>query len=124
MVPLSSFEENFSDALIPALEQAYETSDIAIKALVLTNPHNPLAICYSKETLVACLKFCEQHKLHFISDELYAMSVFPNTKMKDPLPFTSILSVDLEDISVDASRVHMVWSMSKDMGQSGIRMVS
>ncbi|KAL1604778.1 putative secondary metabolism biosynthetic enzyme [Paraconiothyrium brasiliense] len=122
LVPISNFEENFTDALIPALEQAYESSDIPIKALILTNPHNPLAVCYSKKTLTECLKFCDKHKLHFVSDEIYALSVFPNPKIKKALPFTSILSVDLEDIAVDASRVHMVWSMSKDFGQSGIRM--
>lgn len=51
------------------------------------------------------------------------MSVFSNPKMKNAHPFTSVLSLDLVTIGIDPSRVHMVWSMSKDFGQSGIRMV-
>jgi aspartate/methionine/tyrosine aminotransferase len=123
LVPLSGFEHNFTDSLIPALEEAYLSSDIPIKALILTNPHNPLAVCYPQKTLIECLKFCEKHRLHFISDEIYALSVFRNSQIKNPIPFTSILSIDLEKIGVNGSRVHMVWSMSKDFGQSGIRMV-
>jgi aspartate/methionine/tyrosine aminotransferase len=123
LATLPGIDANFTDELISALEEAYTASSVPIKALIITNPNNPLAVCYSKDLLVKCLKFCEKYQLHFISDEIYALSVFKNPEIVEPTPFTSILSLDLEHVGVDPSRVHMVWSMSKDFGQSGIRMV-
>lgn len=42
------------------------------------------------------------------------------------IPFISVLALDMstENEEVDRSRVHVVWSLSKDFGSSGIRMVS
>ncbi|KAF2014421.1 PLP-dependent transferase [Aaosphaeria arxii CBS 175.79] len=122
LVSLPSFDDNFSDKLIGALEQAYENATIPIKALIITNPHNPLAVCYPKSVLEACLRFCEKHDLHFISDEIYALSIFPNPEITENHQFVSALSINLDSIGVDPSRVHVVWSMSKDFGQSGFRM--
>lgn len=123
-VPLSSFDANFTEELITALEEAYKSATIPIKALIVTNPHNPLAVCYPQKVLELCLKFCQKHSLHFISDEIYALSVFTTHELKDPRKFVSVLSIDLDRIGIDPSYVHMVWSMSKDFGQSGFRMVS
>ncbi|KAF2179236.1 PLP-dependent transferase [Zopfia rhizophila CBS 207.26] len=122
LVNLPSFDSNFNDDIIAALEEAYTSATCPIKALMITNPHNPLAVCYPKEILEKCLLFCKKYNIHFISDEVYALSVFENPEMPDPLPFVSVLSLDLEAIGADASRVHMVWSTSKDFGQSGFRM--
>lgn len=123
LVSLPSLEDNFSDKVISALEEEYKIASMPIKALIITNPHNPLAVCYPKRLLKAFLKFCEKHDLHFISDEIYALSVFQNPEVKDNHNFVSALSIDLKSIGVSPSRVHVVWSMSKDFGQSGFRMV-
>lgn len=123
LVTMPSFKENFNEkALVKGLEEAYESATCDVKALMFTNPHNPLSLCYSKEVLEACVKFCERRNLHFICDEVYAMSVFASTDMIAPQQFVSVLSLDLEKLGVDPSRVHVVWSMSKDFGQSGVRM--
>lgn len=124
VVTLSTFGANFDGTeLLPALERAYESADCQIKALMLTNPHNPLAVCYPRAIMQQCLRFCKKHNIHFISDEVYALSIFHSPDLIDPEPFTSVLSLDLEDIGVDKSRVHMIWSTSKDFGQSGLRLV-
>jgi aspartate/methionine/tyrosine aminotransferase len=120
---MPSFQSNFDeDTLIAALEKAFQSSECPVKALILTNPHNPLSLCYSKPLLEACVQFCQKHDLHFISDEVYALSVFPSSDLPHLRQFVSALSLDLKSLSVDESRVHVVWSMSKDFGQSGVRM--
>jgi aspartate/methionine/tyrosine aminotransferase len=109
-------------ALIQSLEDACETAECNVKALMLTNPHNPLSLCYSRSLLEACVQFCERRKIHFVCDEVYALSVFQSPDLPDAQPFVSVLSLDLGNLGVNPSRVHAVWSMSKDFGQSGVRM--
>ena len=122
-VNVDDFADTFSKALIPALTKALENSTRPVRALVLTNPHNPFGQMYPKDVLEACVKFCQEHDIHYISDEVYALSVFPTPNSKHTSPFVSALSLDLEALGCDASRVHTIWSTSKDFGSSGIRMV-
>ncbi|KAF7128641.1 hypothetical protein CNMCM5793_003492 [Aspergillus hiratsukae] len=109
------------DGLITALTRAFDKSPCRIRALVITNPGNPLGECYSQETLRRCAQFCQQRNLQLVCDELYALSCFRHDILK-PNSFHSILSMDLESCGVDASRIHTVWSLSKDFGCSGLRM--
>ncbi|KAF2861289.1 PLP-dependent transferase [Piedraia hortae CBS 480.64] len=94
-----------------------------VVGLFLCNPHNPLGRCYSRETLVELMKFCQRNNLHLISDEIYALSVWENTVDTDPAPnpFTSVLSIDPDGL-IDASRIHVLWGMSKDFGANGLRL--
>ena len=48
-----------------------------------TNPHNPTGVVMSKADIFLALKFAFFHGLHYISDEIYARSVYAshsNTK--------------------------------------------
>ena len=123
-VNVGAFEDTFTKALIPALEQALKKSTRPVRALVMTNPHNPFGQMYPKEVLEACVKFCQEHDIHYISDEVYALSVLPTPTVESPVLFISALSLDLDTLGCDARRVHTIWSTSKDFGSSGIRMVS
>lgn len=130
-----TFAESLTSAVITALQAAYLTAPdrLRIKALVITNPHNPFAQCYPPEVLRECLRFCHNHGLHLVSDEVYAMSSFDSSPALPP--FVSALSLlanfpetDVEErhlgkVVIDPSRVHVIWSMSKDFGCSGLRMV-
>jgi aspartate/methionine/tyrosine aminotransferase len=58
-----------------------------------------------------------------ICDEVYALSHFGKDNSEDAAGFCSALSLDLDLIGCQRSRVHVVWSMSKDLGCSGLRMV-
>ncbi|RGP59475.1 hypothetical protein FLONG3_11169 [Fusarium longipes] len=93
-----------------------------VSGLVISHPHNPLGRCYSRSVLIALMKLCQKYKVHFISDEIYALSVWNNTvdQHPPPVPFESALSIDTTDI-IDGDRVHVLWGMSKDFGANGIR---
>jgi aspartate/methionine/tyrosine aminotransferase len=110
---------------IDAYEQAVskaEASGQKIAGLLLCNPHNPLGRCYPKETLIGLLRLCQRHRIHLISDEIYALSVWSNETGENPAgaPFESCLSLATNDI-IDPSLVHVVWGMSKDFGANGFR---
>ncbi|XRM46877.1 hypothetical protein ABZX51_009900 [Aspergillus tubingensis] len=96
------------------------TNKTTIRGVVIANPHNPLGRCYSKDALIAIARFCGKHKIHFISDEIYANTVFSNPGSNAP-NFTSVLSLDLDDI-IDPRLVHVLYGMSKDFGASGLRL--
>ncbi|KAI5808589.1 pyridoxal phosphate-dependent transferase [Peziza echinospora] len=92
-----------------------------IKALILANPHNPLGKCYSVESIKAHMRFCQKYNLHFISDEIYAMSVFdtPGSEFKES--FYSALGIDINGI-IDPDLVHVLYGMSKDFSANGLRL--
>lgn len=122
-VNVANLRDTFTSSLIPALVKAYDDSSITIKGLLLTNPHNPLGQCYPRSVLEECLKFCQERKIHFISDEVHALSSFQAWDLPDAVPFTSALQLDATSLGCDLSRVHTVWSISKDLGSSSLRMV-
>lgn len=122
-VNVDGFSETFTMKLLPALSAALEASKRPVRALVLTNPHNPFGQCYPKEVLEECVKFCQRHGIHYISDEVYALSVFHNADSASGPSFVSALSLDLQAIGCAPEYVHTIWSVSKDFGASGIRMV-
>lgn len=66
-------------------------------------------------------RFCGDHKIHFISDEIYANSVFENKNAMNATSFTSVLSLNLTN-TIDPDLVHVMYGMSKDFGASGLRL--
>ncbi|KAI0116518.1 pyridoxal phosphate-dependent transferase [Nemania sp. FL0031] len=107
-------------ALETALQKAKEAG-ITIRALLISNPHNPLGRCYPPKTLIEFASFCERHQLHLISDEIYAKSVFANTTMPKETPFSSILSLNLENV-INPSLLHVLYGASKDFCANGLRL--
>ncbi|PYH40407.1 pyridoxal phosphate-dependent aminotransferase [Aspergillus saccharolyticus JOP 1030-1] len=121
-VVLPSFEESFGPGFLAALDDSYRHAPGPIKALVLANPHNPLGRPYSQSILEQCMSFCQARNLHLISDEVFGLSHFPSPDFQAPPPFTSCLSIDPNTVGCDPARVHVVWSMSKDLAASGVRL--
>lgn len=105
----------YEEALVEA-----QNSGVPIRALFLCSPHNPLGRCYPRDVLVGLMKFCQQHKIHLISDEIYALSVWQNPEVPDAVSFESVLSIDTNGI-IDPDLVHVLWGMSKDFGANGLR---
>lgn len=104
-----------------ALKIAKQEGGITTKAVALINPSNPLGRCYSREFLIALLKFAAKYDLHMYSDEIYALSTWDEPTMT---PFTSLLSIDFKkEAGVDPS-VFILYSMSKDFGSNGFRMAT
>ncbi|KAG5660731.1 hypothetical protein KAF25_003337 [Fusarium avenaceum] len=99
-----------------------QSKGVKVAGLIISHPHNPLGRCYSRNALIALMKLCQKYKVHFISDEIYALSVWANTVDQHPpaVPFESALSIDTTGI-IDPGLVHVLWGMSKDFGANGIR---
>jgi aspartate/methionine/tyrosine aminotransferase len=93
-----------------------------IRALLLSNPHNPLGRPYSREVLEGYLRLCANYGIHLISDEVYCKSWFPSKDFPEGEvpPFVSVLSLDLAKF-IDPSLVHVIYGMSKDFCANGIR---
>ncbi|CAG8429344.1 unnamed protein product [Penicillium salamii] len=112
------------DVNAKALEAALcraKNDGITVKALLISNPHNPLGRCYPAETLRAFIRFCAENGLHFISDEIYAKSPFASPAIPSPVPFISTLSLDYQTL-IDPSLVHILYGASKDFCANGIRL--
>ncbi|CAJ0554417.1 Ff.00g129300.m01.CDS01 [Fusarium sp. VM40] len=105
----------YEKALLDAQSQG-----IRVRALLLCNPHNPLGRCYTREVLEAYMRFCQEHNLHLISDEVYALSVWKNPEVPYAPEFTSLLAMNPDNI-IDGNLIHVVWGMSKDFGSNGIK---
>ncbi|KAL9079003.1 MAG: hypothetical protein Q9157_002102 [Trypethelium eluteriae] len=119
-----NIEQEQTKSLMIAYETALRLSREAgmkIRALLCCNPTNPIGQCYTKAGLQALVAFCARENLHFISDEVYALSVYrPGSR------FVSALSISGEDSLENRSkfegRIHVIYSLSKDFGCSGIRL--
>ncbi|KAF2800544.1 PLP-dependent transferase [Melanomma pulvis-pyrius CBS 109.77] len=114
------------DDLVSTLRATYNDAETPerIKAMILCNPHNPFSQCYTEQGLRECMKFCQEFGLHLISDELYALATIKTTENQRS-EFISTLSLmsnasDAETL-IDPSLVHVVWSASKLLGLSGLR---
>jgi 1-aminocyclopropane-1-carboxylate synthase len=97
-----------------------------VRVLLLTNPNNPLGTIYSEATVKDMLRWCLKNKVHYVSDEIYALSVYKTSS--ESTPFVSALTYAQELVStgefpqdqVDLY-VHLVYGMSKDWCASGLR---
>jgi 1-aminocyclopropane-1-carboxylate synthase len=70
-----------------------EMDGIRVRALMLCHPHNPLGQCYPKDTIIALMRFCNEHKIHMLADEVYSQSVY-EVPDKAAIKFVSVLSFD------------------------------
>lgn len=116
----------FAKETVQAYRDAYnkaKSEGINVRALVLCNPHNPTGTIYPRSTVVELAKFAAQHKLHFVSDEIYARSCFPTADVPEPALFESILAIDVDkECGLDPAYVHVVTSASKDFAVNGFRL--
>ncbi|KAF9891371.1 hypothetical protein FE257_004227 [Aspergillus nanangensis] len=107
-------------ALEAALLRA-ESEGVTVRVLLVSNPHNPLGRCYPPETLMEFARFCGEKSLHFISDEIYAMSGFPNPAIPIATPFISTLALDFQGL-IDPQLTHVLYGASKDFCANGLRL--
>lgn len=67
--PLLYSEETGWSADLDGLEDAFCRS--GAKVLLVCSPHNPVGLCYSKETLTKMVEICHRHGAYLISDETH-----------------------------------------------------
>ncbi|KAH6603987.1 hypothetical protein Trco_007433 [Trichoderma cornu-damae] len=121
-------------AIIESYRTAAREASCNVRGILFCNPHNPYGHIYPAEAIDGLLQYSQEANIHFVSDEIYALSVFDglgelSERCKGAFDspateFVSVLSRDLDALGVERSRVHVLYSISKDFGCSGIRLSS
>ncbi len=106
----TTFDEGFA-LTTEALDRAMAGAGCEVRALLFTNPDNPLGKVASREQVEAIVAWAEAKQVHVVFDEIYALSVFGDRE------FVSAASVRPSL----GQYVHIVWAFSKDFGASGLR---
>ncbi|KAK4477431.1 hypothetical protein RD792_016652 [Penstemon davidsonii] len=121
IVPIQCTSSDGFRITAPALEEAYELAhkrNLKVKGVLVTNPSNPLGITLTRHELNLLVDFIDEKGIHLISDEIYSGTVFNSPN------FVSIMEVLLNRNNVNTelwNRVHIVYSLSKDLGLPGFR---
>ena len=64
-----------------------KVADDKCRLLILSNPHNPAGICWSRETLIRLADFCYERNIIVISDEIHCdLALFGNKH----IPFATV----------------------------------
>ena len=117
LIPVNCDSSNNFLITKAALEAAYERAqqdNINVKGLIMANPSNPLGTVLDRDTLRSLVSFVNEKKIHLVSDEIYAASVFSTPS------FISVSEI-IEEMECDRDLIHIVYSLSKDMGLPGFR---
>ncbi|KAG2718247.1 hypothetical protein I3760_03G210300 [Carya illinoinensis] len=118
IVPIHCYSSNNFQITPQALEAAYndaEAMNIKVRGVLITNPSNPLGATIQRSTLEEILDFVTRKNIHLVSDEIYSGSVFSSSE------FISVAEVLEARQYKDSERVHIVYSLSKDLGLPGFR---
>ncbi|KAL9327569.1 hypothetical protein ACSQ67_002572 [Phaseolus vulgaris] len=124
IVPIQCTSSNNFQITEPALQQAYQEAkkrNLRVKGVLVTNPSNPLGTTMSRSELNLLVDFIKDKNMHLISDEIYSGTVYNSPG------FVSIMEIlkernDLNDCGTTVrDRVHVVYSLSKDLGLPGFR---
>ncbi|CAH2063225.1 unnamed protein product, partial [Thlaspi arvense] len=118
IIPVESHSSNNFQVTKQALESTYlkaQETGIKIKGVILANPSNPLGTTLDRETLEALVSFTNDKQIHFVCDEIYAATIFAEPR------FISVAEIIQEMDYVNRDLIHIVYSLSKDMGLPGFR---
>ena len=122
IVPIHCSSSNDFKITGCALEDAYEQAkklNLNVKGVLVTNPSNPLGTTMDRDELNLLIDFAITKKIHIVSDEIYSGTVFDSTS------FVSIIEAvtdrNIDDTHELWNRIHMVYSLSKDLGLPGFR---
>ncbi|KAM7274875.1 hypothetical protein ACFE04_016741 [Oxalis oulophora] len=118
IVPIHCDISNNFQITPKALEAAYKNAtsmNLRVRGVLITNPSNPLGVSIERSVLEQILDFVTRKNIHLVSDEIYSGSVFSSSE------FTSIAEILEERNYKDCERVHIVYSLSKDLGLPGFR---
>lgn len=119
IVPIHTDSSNNFQITYQAMEAAYkqaQDSNLRVRGVLITNPSNPLGATIQRKVLEQILDFAVQKNIHLVSDEIYSGSVFFSSD-----EFVSVADILQARGYKDAERVHIVYSLSKDLGLPGFR---
>ncbi|KAL1830313.1 hypothetical protein ACET3Z_008725 [Daucus carota] len=118
LIPVHCHSSNDFKITKQALEEAYENaiqSGIHVKGLLLANPSNPLGTNLETQHLKDLVNFINERQIHLVCDEIYSATVFSQPD------FVSVAEIIQEMEFVNRDLIHIVYSLSKDMGLPGFR---
>ncbi|VFQ70287.1 unnamed protein product [Cuscuta campestris] len=121
IVPIQCWSSNGFRITESAIEDAYDEArrqNLRVKGVLVTNPSNPLGTTLTRQELNLLIRFIDAKGIHLISDEIYSGTVF------DSPGFVSVMEVLTERNYVNSDvwdRIHIVYSLSKDLGLPGFR---
>ncbi|XP_010541198.1 PREDICTED: 1-aminocyclopropane-1-carboxylate synthase 6 [Tarenaya hassleriana] len=116
--PVVCHSSNGFKITVEALEAAYREareSNVPVKGLLITNPSNPLGTTLDRDCLKSLVNFTNGKNIHLIADEIYAATTFQQPE------FTSVAEIIDEVSDCNRDLIHIVYSLSKDMGLPGFR---
>nr|AJT35546.1 1-aminocyclopropane-1-carboxylic acid synthase [Hevea brasiliensis] len=117
IIPVDSCSFNKFQVTKNALEAAYDRAQgagINVKGLIIANPSNPLGTVLERETLKDLVSFINERNIHLVVDEIYAATIFSSSS------FISVAEI-IEEMDCNRNLIHIVYSLSKDMGLPGFR---
>ncbi|KAI9201071.1 hypothetical protein LWI28_017570 [Acer negundo] len=121
IVPIHCSSSNGFKITMPALEEAYERAqrlNLKVKGVLVTNPSNPLGTTLTRQELNHLITFAVAKEIHIISDEIYSGTVFDSRRF---ITITeAVIDRNLQETDL-WSRIHIVYSLSKDLGMPGFR---
>jgi aspartate/methionine/tyrosine aminotransferase len=113
-VVIAAFDKTLADA---------QQRGVTVRAVLLTNPSNPLGRYYSRTTLIEIAAFCGRNNLHLVCDEIYALSGFESPEDEKLPRFTSVLSIEADVKNyILPENIHCLYGASKDWSMGGIRL--
>ncbi|XP_052197092.1 1-aminocyclopropane-1-carboxylate synthase 3-like [Diospyros lotus] len=122
IVPIKCTSSNGFRITESALEEAYQAAgkrNLKVKGVLVTNPSNPLGTTLNRHELNLLLSFVTEKGIHLISDEIYSGTVFSSPG------FISVMEILMDKkYSMNTEvwkRVHIVYSLSKDLALPGFR---
>ncbi|KAL6220262.1 hypothetical protein ACLB2K_008018 [Fragaria x ananassa] len=125
IVPIHCTSSNGFQVTETALTEAYQEAqkrNLRVKGVLVTNPSNPLGTTMTRNELNMLVNFVEDKGIHLVSDEIYSGTAFSTPS------FVSVMEILKERKCVDDygcselwNRVHVVYSLSKDLGLPGFR---
>ncbi|KAG2625133.1 1-aminocyclopropane-1-carboxylate synthase 7-like [Panicum virgatum] len=123
IVPVHCGSDTGFQVTAGALQAAFDeavASGARVRGVVLTNPSNPLGTTIGRAVLEDIVDFVARNDLHLISDEIYSGSVFAAPEL---VSVAEVVEgrVRRGDGRGVAARVHVVYSLSKDLGLPGFR---
>ncbi|GER39618.1 1-aminocyclopropane-1-carboxylate synthase [Striga asiatica] len=124
IVPIQCNSSNNFRITGPALDQAYRQAgkqNLSVKGILVTNPSNPLGTTLTRQELELLLDFAHSNHIHLVSDEIYSGTVFGSPSFVSAI---EILSEENYQNTPLWKRVHVVYSLSKDLGLPGFRVGS
>ncbi|OMJ22248.1 1-aminocyclopropane-1-carboxylate synthase CMW33 [Smittium culicis] len=143
-IPLVEFHDPGHISYYKSVYNELLEKGIKTKLIVITNPNNPLGICYSRPVLEAILQFANENSIFVLFDEIYALSVYRNqsyykvnesnstesdkqssspiiSELDKFVPFESILSWNNLDNFIDPKLLIVAHGLSKDFCLNGFR---